>query len=126
MTEIENKNLLTPPPPPLSTAKQILLYTGLGAGIGAAIETGWQWASNNKQALSKDKIVEFAVQMGVISAIIGYFTSKDNIKMHNLSVENVKLQNKIGSLEAGQSDAAKSFVKLVTEPKVEQEHQQVR
>lgn len=89
MTETENKNFPTKPLPPMSPAKQVLLYTGLGAGIGAAINTGRQvivnWLGKTKEPFNKSNVVGYAIAMGALSAIIGYFTGRRENKEYDQS-----------------------------------------
>ncbi|MFO0455969.1 MAG: hypothetical protein ACK5ZH_00155 [Alphaproteobacteria bacterium] len=71
----------------MSPAKQALLYGGLGTGIGAIVETSWQiianWINKNKQPLNKGNIVGFAITIGALSGVIGYFTGRRENKKYD-------------------------------------------
>ncbi len=68
----------------------------------------------------------WAIDVGILSAIIGYFRGKGEVKAHELTVDNIKLQHKVEKLEEERTEQpAKSFVIEITTAKDAKEPEQL-
>lgn len=116
------------PPKPYSPMRQAVLLGSTGAVVGAGASALWQAARNigaGKKPFSPNHILEFAMNVGLTAALIGWYTAKGEAREHGLKVDNVKLQHKVEALEAEKIGMPKSFVEDVTASKEAKEPPQI-
>lgn len=126
------------PQKPLSPLQNAVLQGGLGAAFGAGISAAWQalsnWAHQRKPVFNNEPIIKWALDVGMLSAVIGWYTAKGDEKLYQSKLDNVALQqtnadlqDKVATLEAEKTPSNKSFVDGVNASKEAREsHQAMR
>lgn len=106
------------PPSPGKTAA-ITGGVGLvaGAGVGALWDKVGGWIKGTPKPMSFARIGSFALNVGIVSALVGYVRGQDNTIIHGLLKENEKMQDHVEALTEEKDALKKSFVTFVQESK---------